>query len=294
MIGKLDLYRIFHTVCKTKSFSSAAKSLYMTQPAISQAMAQLEKELGTHLFYRTPKGVTLTNEGKLLHDYVNSALGILEVGEEKVLEFQNLTTGELRIGVGDTISRSYLLPYLEVFYKKYPSIKLKILNGTTSEIVTYIKAGEADVGVCNLPIYDDQLEVTPCKDIHDIFVCGDKYLNMTRQPIDLEFLMKMPLIFLEKKANSRQYVENYLKSCGFSISPEFELGSHDLLLEFAKINLGIACVTKEFSNDYLEKGIVHEIELQQPIPNRSIGICRLKTVPLSRATKKFIQIINDY
>ena len=65
MIGKLDLYRIFHTVCKMKSFSSAAKSLYMTQPAISQAMAQLEKELGTHLFYRTPKGVTLTNEGKL-------------------------------------------------------------------------------------------------------------------------------------------------------------------------------------------------------------------------------------
>ncbi|WP_332649099.1 LysR family transcriptional regulator [Lysinibacillus sp. 54212] len=292
MIGKLDLYRIFNIVCQNNSFSDAAKALYMTQPAISQAIMQLEKELGTHLFYRTPKGVTLTNEGKLLHDYVKSALGILEVGEEKILEFQNLTTGELRIGVGDTISRYFLLPYLEAFYTKYPSIKLKVLNGTTSQIVAFIKAGEADVGICNLPVHDEQLHVLPCKDVQDIFVCGEKYANMTRHPISLEFLMKMPLIFLEKNANSRNYVESYLTERGYPISPEFELGSHDLLLEFAKINLGIACVTKEFSTDYLQKGIVHEIQLEEPIPKRSIGICYLQSVPLSRATKKFVELMD--
>lgn len=291
MIGKLDLYRIFHIVCKSNSFSKAAQSLYMTQPAISQAMAQLEKELGTYLFYRTPKGVTLTSEGELLHDYVKSAIGILEAGEGKMLEFQNLTTGQLRIGVGDTISRYYLLPTLEAFSKKYPGIKLKVLNGTTSEIVAYIKAGEAELGICNLPIKDEQLHVNSCKEIHDVFVCGEKYKNMARYPINLGFLMKMPLIFLERKANSRKYVENYLKDQGFSVSPEFELGSHDLLLEFAKINLGIACVIKEFSEDYLERGLVHEIKLQQPIPMRSIGICHLKSVPLSRAAEKFIQLI---
>lgn len=292
MIGKLDLYRIFNVVCQNNSFSGAAKTLFMTQPAISQAIMQLEKELGTHLFYRTPKGVTLTNEGRLLHDYVKSALGILEVGEGKMLEFQNLTTGELRIGVGDTISRYFLLPYLEAFYTKYPSIKLKVLNGTTSDIVAFIKAGEADVGICNLPVHDEQLRVLPCKDVQDIFVCGEKYINMTQHPISLDFLMKMPLIFLEKNANSRNYVESYLTAKGYTISPEFELGSHDLLLEFAKINLGIACVTKEFSTDYLQKGIVHEIKLEEPIPKRSIGICYLQSVPLSRATKKFIELMD--
>lgn len=291
MIGKLDLYRIFQIVCKSKSFSKAAQALYMTQPAISQAIAQLEKELGAHLFYRTPKGVTLTTEGQLLYDYVKSAIGILEAGEGKMLEFQNLTTGQLRIGVGDTISRYYLLPALEAFSKKYPGIKLKILNGTTSEIVSYIKAGEADLGICNLPVQDDQLHVKPCRDIQDIFVCGEKYRNMTRQPIHLDFLVKMPLIFLERKANSRKYVEDYLKDQGLIISPEFELGSHELLLEFAKINLGIACVIKEFSQDYLESGIVHEVKLHHPIPKRSIGICHLKSVPLSRAADKFIHLL---
>ena len=292
MIGKLDYYRIFNVVSRNESFSKAAAELYMTQSAVSQAMLKLEKELETHLFYRTPKGVTLTNEGEILHEYVNSALGLLDVGEEKIAEFKNLTTGQLRIGVGDTISRYFLLPYLEAFHTKYPGIKLNVLNGTTMEIRAFIKAGEADVGICNLPVVDDQLQVIPCKEIHDVFVCGAKYKNLKNKPISLELLMKMPLIFLEKKANSRNYVERYLKEQGYSISPEFELGSHDLVLEFAKINLGIACVTKEFAKDYLEKGILHELRLQQEIPKRSIGICYLKSVPMSRATKKFVAIID--
>lgn len=291
MVGKLDHYRIFHEVSKNESFSKAAKNLYMTQPAISQAIANLEKELDMYLFHRTPKGVTLTKEGKLLHDYVNSALGILQAGEDKVLELQNLTSGELRIGVGDTISRYFLLPYLEMYYKKYPGIKLKVLNGTTQEIIRLIKSGDADVGICNLPVKDKQLQVQPCKTIQDIFVCGDKYRNLTQHPIDFSFLMKMPLIFLEKSANSRNYVEQYLLDEGYQIAPEFELGSHDLLLEFAKINLGIACVTKEFSEQYLRTGELVEITLKEPIPSRSIGICTLKSVPLSNATLKFIDLI---
>ncbi len=292
MIAKLESYRIFNVVSRNQSFSKAAAELYMTQPAVSQTISKLEKELETLLFNRTPKGVTLTNEGKLLHEYVNSALGILDAGEEKILEFKNLTTGQLRIGVGDTISRYFLLPYLEAFHVKYPGIKLKVLNGTTTEILAFIKAGEADVGICNLPIVDEQLQVVPCKEVHDIFVCGEKYRNLTKKPISLDMLMKLPLIFLEKKANSRNYVENYLKEQGYSISPEFELGSHDLVLEFAKINLGVASVTKEFAMDYLDKGILHEVRLQLEVPKRSIGIVHLKSVPLSRATKKFIAIVD--
>lgn len=291
MIGKLDLYRIFHEVSQNESFSKAAKKLYMTQPAISQAIAQLEKELGTTLFLRSRKGVTLTAEGQLLHDYVNSALGILHVGESKVLEFQNLTSGELRIGVGDTIARFYLLSYLESFYKRYPNIKLKVLNGTTSEIVKLIQSGEADVGICNLPIENETLHVQPCKEVQDIFVCGEKYRNLAQGPVDLDFLMKLPLIFLEKNANSRKYVEDYLKEKGYMIAPEFELGSHDLLLDFAKINLGVACVTKEFCEDELARGTLFEVELATPIPKRHIGIVTLKNVPLSKATNKFIDMM---
>lgn len=292
MIGKLDAYRIFNIVSRNASFSKAAEELYMTQPAVSQAISKLERELETHLFNRTPKGVTLTNEGKILHEYVNSALGMLDAGEEKILEFKHLSTGQLRIGVGDTISRYFLLPYLEAFHTRYPGIRLKVLNGTTDEILAFLKAGEADVGICNLPLEDHHIAVTPCYEIHDIFVCGEKYKNLAAKPISLQMLTKMPLIFLEKKANSRRFVEGYLAEQGFTISPEFELGSHDLVLEFAKINLGIACVTKEFARGYLETGMLYEVPLAEPIPGRSIGICYLNTVPMSRATKKFITLLD--
>ena len=131
MVTKLDLYKVFCQVGKSKSFSKASKELYMTQPAVSQAIMQLEGELGIRLFNRTPKGVSLTNEGNVLFEYVNSAINLINAGEEKILEFKDLTVGELKIGVGDTISKYFLLPYLELFHNKYPNLKFKIINGTT-------------------------------------------------------------------------------------------------------------------------------------------------------------------
>lgn len=104
--------------------------------------------------------------------------------------------------------------------------------------------------------------------------------------------MEMPLIFLERNSNSRMYVENFLKKKGYPISPVFELGSYDLVLEFTKINLGVSCVIKEFTKDYLERGDLFEIKLEEQIPKRNIGICFLDNVPLSYAAKKFVESIN--
>ncbi|MDR0267792.1 LysR family transcriptional regulator, partial [Paenibacillus sp.] len=247
LTSKLDLYKVFRQVVKSGSFSKAAKDLYMTQPAVSQAIMQLEGELDIRLFHRTPKGVSLTNEGSLLFEYVNSAIKLIDVGEQKLLEFKNLMIGELKIGVGDTISRYFLLPYLEAFHNKHPNIKFKIVNGTTLELCSLLKSGDVDIAICNLPLDDPALELRPGIDIHDIFVCGEKYKSILSKPLSLDEVVKLPLILLETKSNSRMYVENYMASRGIRISPEFELGSHQLLLEFAKINLGIACVTKEFS-----------------------------------------------
>jgi DNA-binding transcriptional LysR family regulator len=107
MIAKLDAYRIFCEVAKHRSFSKTAKSLYMTQPAVSQAIMNLERELDTRLFTRTSKGVNLTNDGSLLYEYVNSAINLINIGEKKLAESKDLLTGEMKIGVGDTISRYY-------------------------------------------------------------------------------------------------------------------------------------------------------------------------------------------
>lgn len=293
MVSKLDLYRVFCTVVRNESFSRAAKELYMSQPAVSQAMMQLERELDIRLFNRSPKGVSATYEGRLLFEYANSALNLIKSGEEKMLSFKSLTAGELKIGVGDTISRHFLLPYLEVFHNKYPNIRFKMVNGTTPEICALIKAGEVDIGICNFPLEDPALEQKPCIDVHDVFVCGEKYRQGLRGAVALKDIIKQPLILLEPQSASRKYVEEYMISQGVKIAPEFELGSHDLLLDFAAINLGVACVTKEFASHYLEKGMVYEIELEQSIPARSIGACYLKSVSIPPAADRFIQMLEN-
>ncbi|GHH98065.1 LysR family transcriptional regulator [Neobacillus kokaensis] len=290
MISKLDLYYVFYTIGKHKSFSKAAKELFMSQPAVSQSIAQLEKELDTRLFNRLSKGVTLTDEGSLLFEYVSSALQFIQAGEEKLLEFKNLIIGEFKIGVSDTISRYFLLPYLETFHNRYPNLKFKIVNGTTWEIIAALKSGEVNIAICNLPIDDKSLEVKSIFEIQDTFVYGDKYRKILSKPIKLEELVKLPLILLDN-SNSRRYVEEFFLTKGIKIQPEFELGSHELLLEFARINLGVACVTKEFSEQFLRKGLLREVTLIDPIPKRSIGICYLKNAPLNRAAERFVEII---
>jgi LysR family transcriptional regulator, transcriptional activator of the cysJI operon len=290
---KLDLYKVFWQVAKCKSFSKGAKELYMTQPAVSQAIMQLERELETRLFTRTSKGVALTSEGNILFEHINSGINLIRAGEKKLLEVKNLMMGELKIGVGDTISRYFLLPHLERFHSISPNIKLKIINNTTFELCTMLKSGEIDIAICNLPIEDSSLEIRKCLSVQDIFVCGEKYRDIISNPLNLEELSRLPLILLEPNSNSRKYVEKYILSKGIKINPEIELGSHDLLLEFARANLGVACVIREFSKEYLQNNLLYEVEITEKIPERSIGFCFLKGVSLSPASKKFVEIVEE-
>lgn len=292
MVNKLDLYRVFYEVAQHKSFSKAAKSLYLTQPAVSQSISQLETELDIRLFNRTPQGVVLTEEGKLLYDYVHSALNLLNSGENKMEEFKNLQGGKIAIGVGDTISRYFLLPFLEIFHQQYPDISFKLVNGTTFELVEILKQGKIDIAICNFPVEDDRLEKITCKKIQDTFVYGSKYDGLFNQPISIEKVLNYPIICLDQDSISRHFIDEFLAEKNLSLNPEFELGSHDLLLDFAKINMGIACVTKEFSTSYLEQQLLKEVPLIEQIPKRSIGICYLKNVSLSIASKKFVDLIN--
>lgn len=291
MINKLDLYRVFNEVAVSESFSKAAKSLYMSQPAISQAIIQLEGELGVRLFTRTHKGVILTSEGKLLFQHVNAGINLISSGEQKILDSKNLIEGRLKIGVGDTILRYYLINYLEVFHRMHPQIRLRIINRTTMELKELVKSGEIDIAVVNLPIEDKSLEIYKTKKIQDIFVAGIGYKKLTKKNMDIQELVNYPLIMLDNRSRSRQYVESYLLSLGAKMDPEIELGSHDLLLEFAKAGLGIASVVKEYSMDYINSGSIYEISTKGRIPQRNIGLCHLKDVSLSPSAKKFIEIL---
>lgn len=293
MIEKLDLFRIFNEVAEQQSITKAAKNLFVSQPAVSQAIAQLEQELGVTLFIRTSKGVNLTSEGKVLFSYVNKGINQIKIGEQKLLEAKKLKSGTLTIGVGDTILRYLLLDTLLSYKQLYPNIQLRIVNRTSHDLVKLVELGEIELAICNLPISDSNLKIKKIKEIQDILVAGEKFGNIIKGATKLRDALEYPLIMLDSRSNTRKYVENFLFSKEIIITPQIELGSHDLVLEFVKNGFGVAFVVREFSNEYLMKKEIVEISTDITIPKRSIGVCYIDENVISSAGNEFLKILVD-
>ena len=272
---KLEQYRIFYKVAMCGSFTAAAEELFLTQSAVSQAVRSLENGLGVELFIRGKRGVELTQEGEMLLTYVGSALNLLEQGQSQLARARALEGGELRIGVGDTISRHLLLPALEQFNRLYPKVVLRIHNGISREAIDLLRGGRVDLALANMPIDQTGVHLVGEIPIHDCFVAGRQYAQKLGGPVPFERLNEHPLILLEGKSSSRLFLDHCMAEHGVVLHAEFELGSHDLLLDFAAANLGLACVVEEFSRTMLQSGNVVQVQTE-PLPARSVGIFTLR------------------
>ncbi len=289
MKTKLDYYRVFYETARLGSFSSAAQQLYVSQSAISQCIQQLETDLGVQLFIRTRKGVSLTSEGKIIFSKVESAISSIEQGESQLNRLRHLEAGELKIAAGDTITKHFLLQYLERFHDLYPDIRIEMANSYSSQMVALVKEGSADLAFVNMPLKDDELVIEPCYEINDVFVCGADFKQ--RSSYSWEEVADLPLILLEKNSSSRRFLDKTFGKKGISLNPQIEMAAHDLLIRFASIHLGVSCVIEQFSGEELQKGIINKLVLDPPLPKRSIGCAYLKNAPLSYAARAFIDLI---
>lgn len=288
----LELYRIFCTVIRTGNMSLAAKELFISQPAVSMAIKQLEERFGNPLLVRSSKGIRPTSEGQVLYEYLNQGLNLIRTGEKKYLEMAGLLTGEVRIGASDTLLSNYLLPFLEQYIEEYDKINIKITNRTTYETIALLKKGQVDIGFVNLPVkYDEQLEIYECLEIQDCLIAGVKFKYLAERGIDIADLNDYPLLLLENDSNSRRYIDYYAQKNGVLLKPNIELGSFDLLMKFAKRNIGVVFGIREFSKDDIDNETLFEIPLSPQIPKRSIGMIKLKGVALSHAASKFAEFL---
>ncbi|WP_438347788.1 LysR family transcriptional regulator [Paenibacillus sp. FA6] len=286
-----ELYKVFYWAAKTGSLSKAAKSLYITQPSVSHAIKQLEESFGITLFYRNSKGVTLTPEGITLYSYIEKSQILISLAEEKMASLKNLDSGELRIGGSDSLFKHYILPYLESYHQKHPSIKLHLNHGTTPETIAFLKEGKIDLGVVRLPIVDSQIEVMKGIQLQDCFVAGPLYSELKGKILSLDLLLQYPIILFSRNSRVRMAITELFHSYGYEIKPEIEVGSVDLLIELARKGLGISYVTKEFITKELEDGSLFEIQLDIKMPPSQVGFMIMRNMPLSNAASKFIELV---
>lgn len=290
----LELYRVFYTVAKCGSLTKASEELFISQPAVSQAIKQLESQLGGQLFIRTHKGMELSDTGgKQIFDSVEKALKLFDEAENKYSELKETATGIVRICASDTVSTHFLLPYIKKYHEKYPDVNLMLLNCTSSETIEHLKSNKGDIGFVNLPIDDSDINLmNTVMSLHDSFFCSEKFSELTKEVVDLKRLQDYPLLMLELSTATRQAIINFAHSQGIHLHPEIEVASLELMTSLAKNGIGIACIPREFvKHEVEEEKSLIEIKTEPQLPTRAIGLAIPKNEGMTFAVKEFIKLI---
>ena len=296
MNQNLSSYRIFYTVANTGNISKAAKELYISQPAISKSIQKLEESVGCKLFSRSSRGVVLTDEGKLLYEHVSEAFETLTMGEEKLKRSIELGVGHLKIGVSSTLCKYLLLPYLKEFIRQNPHISISISCQSTNDTLKLLEDNKIDIGLIGKPENLKNIHLDFLEEIEDIFVAAKDYLrNLKARGIQKDHILQSStLMLLDKNNMTRQYIDDYLQENQIIIKDSIDISDMDLLIDFARIGVGVACVIKNFVREDLENGTLVEIPLGFPIHKREVGFAYKTTTKPSKSLAEFIHFYKTY
>ena len=296
MNQNLSSFRIFYTVANTGNISKAAKELYISQPAISKPIQKLEESVGCKLFSRSSRGVVLTDEGKLLYEHVSEAFETLTMGEDKLKRSIELGVGHLKIGVSSTLCKYLLLPYLKEFIRQNPHISISISCQSTNDTLKLLEDNKIDIGLIGKPENLKNIHFDFLEEIEDIFVAAKDYLrNLKARGIQKDHILQSStLMLLDKNNMTRQYIDDYLQENQIIIKDSIDISDMDLLIDFARIGVGVACVIKNFVREDLENGTLMEIPLGFPIHKREVGFAYKTTTKPSKSLAEFIHFYKTY
>lgn len=286
-----ELYKVFYYVARTLSFSEASKQLFISQSAVSQSIKALEKKLGQSLFVRSTKRVQLTPEGEILFKHIEPALNLIRQGENQLLETNSLNGGQLRIAASDTICRYFLVPYLNKFHKDYPNVHIKVTNSTSIDCAHILETGQVDFVISNFPNsgLSNVNNIRTIKEFQDVFVANPKYFPLKNKTLSLRELLTYPIMMLDRKSTTSEFLHAMFQKSQLDLVPEIELSSNDLLIDLARIGLGIAFVP-DFCIPENDRELFI-LRLEETLPIRKLVVAYNDALPISHAAKQFMDIL---
>ncbi len=292
----LELYRVFYTVARCGSLTKAAEELYISQPAVSQAIKQLETQLGTPLFHRMHKGMELTAQGgELVFGDVERALRLLEGVEDKLAELRGSATGTLRIGASETIFQYILSPRIVEFHRSYPQVKIELISDVSPKIIEMLRSDRCDVGFLNLPIAEEEGIVLgeSIMLLSDVFVAGKAFGAWKDKPLTLQDLRRFPLLLMEEKTVARASLEHFCRYHGVKLTPAVEVNSWDFMKRLVSDGMGVGCIPREYATRRLQEGELFELNVSPSLPTRSVGMALPRNATPSFALRAFTHMFKS-
>lgn len=287
-----ELYKVFYHAGRSLNFTKTAEELFVTQSSVSQSIKQLESRLDVLLFIRNKRNMQLTREGEMLHSHISQAYNLIRTGERQIEQTKELNYGEIKLGASDTICRYFLLDYIKKFHEDYPNIRINITNQPSLKSLGDIADGKMDFGVVNLPegVKLKGVKITEIKGFEEVAITTRKFSDLLPNRPSIKELKNFPLITLTPNTNTRQYLNRFFNAHNESLTPEFELKSIDLIIDFVRIGLGIGFVMKD-ALPKEDSSPIQIIRLKETLPARTIGIVTNRELPLSIPTRHFINIL---
>lgn len=289
----LELYRIFYVVARTGSLTKAAEELYISQPAVSQAIKQLENQLGTKLFKRIHRGMELSAQGgELIFEDIEKALLLLNGVEDRLSELNKSATGTLRIGASETIFQYVLADKLVKYHQTYPQVKFELFSDISPVTIERLKTDRCDVGFLNLPIEeDDGIEITDSVQLlNDVFIAGEAFSELKGKKLSVWDLRQYPLLLMEKSTVARSSFDHFCQSLGVGLHPTIEVDSWGFMKKLCVAGMGVGCIPQEYSLNKLRDGSLFKLDVSPVMPSRSVGMALPKGANLSFALRAFVNL----
>ena len=287
-------YNYFYQTALIGNITKAAKALYISQPALSKAISQLETRMGCKLFKRTNKGVSLTIEGKLLFIGIKEIFSILSETQNKIAEIKQDKVSELRIGVGRDVFESYLLPRLKTYYQDAPFARFRIEMLSSELIASELIENRLDIGIMTQQVVHEFIVSKKLFSISECFITGEKYryLVETGSHSIYELINYYPLLTLPRSSLTRKRMDLFLAEYGLVAAPIHEIQDTKLIAQMVEANFGIGLVTENFIQDDLESGKVYKIPVIEKFPVRDVTLAWSRKIPLSDHVKDFLGYVS--
>lgn len=287
---KLSLYKDFYTVCKTGSYSQAAKALGTTQPAISYNIKKLEDELNIKLFRRKSNGIELTKEAEMLIPYIEDAFASVIVGEQKVKSLLDYNEGIISIGIPSHIGAFLLVDLIKEFNEKYPNIRFKVISKPTRELFRLLHNNSIDIIIDSSPIENDyDFYVKKIGVISGEFACHYSRKELLDREISLKELLKYPIIIPSSTSSTTKELIKVFNKNNIDFVPMFEVSTSDMIANMIDKNIGIGFLLENTIDLYHN---LRKINVVANFPKFEIYEIH-KENNISVISKKFITYINE-
>ncbi|MCF6345653.1 MAG: LysR family transcriptional regulator [Thiomicrorhabdus sp.] len=260
--------QVFHTVAKVMSFTKAAETLHMTQPAVTFQVKQLEDFFNTRLFDRTHNKITLTEAGKVVYDYSAQVLELYDRMNSDVREMTGEVAGTLVVGASTTVAEYMLPSLLGAFKKQYVDVNIRLQVGNTDAIVAMVENNMIDFGLVEAPVRNKNLDVHVCRIDEMQLICPKDHPLANRDKVTVEDVRKYGYVSREEGSGSRAVIDTYMKEQGMSYSDlnvVMELGSPESVKMAVESDVGIAIVSRTTLAKELKLDTLSAIPLDPPI-----------------------------